>query len=130
MAEPLTAPALTQRVTLVDRRRAPPISGEFTVKHMALIAAALSLALGSTPAWAQPSEGIPPPNPELNSRTVRVSDLDITSAAGARRLANRIKAAARDVCEGDSALARTTPDFHQCVEDTIARAAAELGAPW
>jgi UrcA family protein len=96
---------------------------------MAFIAAGLSLALSFTPACAQPSELLAYQDGALNSRTVRLSDLDLTSVAGAKRLANRIKATARDVCEGDSALARTTPDFHQCVEDTIARAAAKLDAP-
>lgn len=94
----------------------------------AMIATALSLALTSTAAWAQPSAPFHR-DPALNSRAIRVSDLDLTSVAGARRLANRIKAAAQDVCESDSVLANATPAFHHCIEDTIAQAAARVDSP-
>jgi UrcA family protein len=92
-----------------------------------MIAAAVCLALPSSAAWAQALKPFPQ-DATLNSRAIRVSDLDPTSAAGARRLANRIRAAAQDVCEG-GVLASATPSFHHCVEDAIARAAAMSDAP-
>ena len=60
------------------------------LKPILFAAASLAAAVTSSPVFAKPA------NVEI--RTVRYADLDLSSAAGQRRLEQRIQAAVRDVC--------------------------------
>jgi UrcA family protein len=67
---------------------------------------------------------------EVPSRVVHFSDVDLRSPAGAAVLYERIRQAARAVCEahgpGDlSSLAR----FHRCIAEATARAIVDVNAP-
>ena len=64
------------------------------------------------------------------SKTVRYSDLDIATPAGAKTLYSRIRAAARDVCElssnGDPLLRLAD---HACIDTAIDNAVRKVDAP-
>ena len=67
---------------------------------------------------------------DVRTRVVQFADLDLTRSAGVMVLYARIKSAARQVCEpindrdvGASQAAR------KCVEESIARAVADVNAP-
>jgi UrcA family protein len=66
---------------------------------------------------------------DVVSRTLKYSEADLHSAAGAQRLAARITYAADYVCGGDSLLLRFTPSFKRCRRAAAQRAAARLNAP-
>ena len=80
----------------------------------ALSVSALLLAAWSVSAVAGPNRG-----GELSTRTVRVSDLDLSTAAGAQTLYKRISWAARAVCFESSPVGA----MHECrarlIEDTV-----------
>ena len=84
----------------------------------------IALALASVSAVA--SAG----GPAESSRTVAFADLDLTRAAGAAVLYQRIRAAALEVCrpllERDLTFAAHS---RSCVQDAIARAVNEVNAP-
>jgi UrcA family protein len=66
----------------------------------------------------------------LPSKTVRYSDLDISSPEGAKALYHRIRAAARDVCErsiGGDAVLRVAENA--CVDTAIDNAVRKVDAP-
>jgi UrcA family protein len=102
--------------------------GGIAMARTAVVAVAMSLALGATASHAQSAEPAADGRADVNHRTVRITDRDLSSAAGARRLALRIKVAAIDVCGGDNAMVRASPAFHDCVRGAVARAEANLGA--
>ena len=58
-------------------------------------------------------------------KVVGFADLDLTRPAGAQQLYRRIKYAAHDVCETFDRLGYNP----SCVDQAIARAVAEVGAP-
>ena len=99
------------------------------MKDVAMIAALFSLAFCGAAASAQPSAPGASPGAEINSCTVQLTPLDLTSRDGPRQLALRIRSAAEDVCDGKNVLTRSTRGFHDCVRDAMRRAAASLGAP-
>ena len=85
--------------------------------------AAITLAAAAGAASAQPT-------PEGGVR-VRVADLDIRTAYGARILLARIKWAAGQAC-GDQPLLNDLGErlrFRQCREDAVERAVLKLDAP-
>ncbi|HTV95824.1 MAG TPA: UrcA family protein [Steroidobacteraceae bacterium] len=67
---------------------------------------------------------------EVPSKVVRFSDLDITRSDGAKALYNRIRAAARDVCEQSTG---TDPIMREagkaCIEKAIDKAVKDVNAP-
>jgi UrcA family protein len=63
------------------------------------------------------------------TRTVRHADLDLSTSAGAKAMARRIRSAANFVCGGDNRLRFGAPGFIDCRKRATARAASELGAP-
>jgi UrcA family protein len=65
------------------------------------------------------------------SKTVRYSDLDISSEAGARSLLSRIRRAANYVCSGGDWVIQMNRGaaFQACVQRSSSRAVAELGNP-
>ena len=93
----------------------------------------LSLALGASIATAlaavAPATAAPPSDPRIQvvSETVRYTDLDLNTTAGARRLAFRIQMAANRVC-GQIYL-RGSDDLPPCHRAAIVRAVAGLDAP-
>jgi UrcA family protein len=63
-------------------------------------------------------------------QTVRFHDLDLSSPAGARRLAFRIRVAARELCGApNTAIAQTGMAFDPCVKQAVEDAAARLDNP-
>jgi len=96
-----------------------PIRTKF---YAALYCAFGAGALGALPTSAQ-AEDVP-------SKTVKFQDLDITKPAGAKTLYERIRAAARDVCDlstsGDPIL---KPATHACIETAIDNAVRKVNAP-
>jgi UrcA family protein len=81
---------------------------------------ALLLLLGvSTAAIAAPIRA-----PEVATRTVRIADLDLTTAAGVQTLYGRIKEAARIVCRHE--LFRLE---HECRARAIENAVKDVGSP-
>jgi len=65
------------------------------------------------------------PPDDVRREVVRFADLDLTRPAGAQELYQRIRYAARNVCETYDRLGRN----RGCIEQSIARAVAEVGAP-
>ena len=70
-------------------------------------------------------------NTQRRSETVRFADLDITSAAGARLLFQRLTTAAAHVCRdpGPSRVPDLTLQRDQCRERAIGDAVATVAAP-
>ena len=95
----------------------------------ATIIASIGLAFFATSSWAQSTGLGSSPAPEVNSRTVRLADLDLSSEQDVKRLAFRIRVAATDVCGGNNPLILASSDFHDCIRDTMARTAARLAIP-
>lgn len=60
-------------------------------------------------------------------RVVRYEDLDLTEAAGAESLHQRIRSAARDVCGFGSAPLVLMGEVRKCVDDAVARAVLKVG---
>jgi UrcA family protein len=91
------------------------------MKHLATsLIGALTLCAVAPAAFAAA-----PPD-DLRRQVVSYADLDLTHPAGAQELYHRIRYAARDVCETSNY--RLGPD-RRCIEQAIARAVAEVGAP-
>jgi UrcA family protein len=63
------------------------------------------------------------------SRNVKLGDLDLHTAAGAKRAAFRIELAAASACGGDYGLSRQESDFIPCETAAIDRAVTKLGSP-
>lgn len=83
-----------------------------------------SAAVGTPWTSAQASEQPPP------SKTVKFSDLDIQTVAGAKILYHRIRVAANQVCEPivhDPALREATPG---CINTAIDNAVKKVNAPY
>lgn len=91
-----------------------------------VFAATLALTAMGGIAHARPALPFDAPEP---SQTVRYDDLDTSSPTGARRLAFRIRVAARVVCGGNDPVIVTGVGFDDCVNHSVARAAAQLGNP-
>ncbi|HEX5379582.1 MAG TPA: UrcA family protein [Phenylobacterium sp.] len=90
-----------------------------------LATCALGLAT-VTPAFAAPSA-----DDDLSSRVVAVSDLNLSSSAGAEVALNRLSAAARAVCDsGASTLDLRAMAFEKnCRRDSLNSAVRQLNAP-
>ena len=91
--------------------------------------ALLAILLGTLSACADVYAA--PPGYEVATRTVKYGDLDLTRSAGAASLYSRIQYAANAVCEpAVSSIPRESilPTRH-CVEQSIARAVADVNAP-
>jgi UrcA family protein len=71
------------------------------------------------------------PGNAVATRRVKFGDLDVTRSAGAATLYSRIQRAAREVCEpGFASGAREVILLtHRCMEQSIARAVADVNAP-
>ena len=82
------------------------------------------LALGAAAAGPAPPPGEP-------SVAVRLSDLDLTSRAGAKAALRRIRDAAREVCgdESDVRLLGRQALYRACVQSAAERAAAASRSP-
>lgn len=81
---------------------------------------ALLLSFGvSTSAFAAPIRA-----PEVATRTVRIADLDLSTAAGVQTLYGRIKEATRIVCRHE--LSRLE---HECRARAIENAVKDVGSP-
>ena len=90
--------------------------------------AALALATVSVAAKAQTPSS--PFDNALAAQTVRFGDLDTSSSAGAKRLAFRIRGAARAVCGGnDLPVIVMSQGFDNCVHGAIERAATKVDNP-
>ncbi|HEY4971667.1 MAG TPA: UrcA family protein [Steroidobacteraceae bacterium] len=91
----------------------------FTVIYCLLVAA-----------WASTLVATAGAEESLPSKTVRYSDLDISKPEGAKALYQRIRAAARDVCDlsiaGDPVLRAAT---QACVDTAIDNAVRKVDAP-
>lgn len=92
----------------------------------------VSLAAAALPFLATPSRAAAPgPGEEAVAVTVQFGDLNLHSRAGIDRLYERIIAAAKTVCGGDS---DTRPlenwsRFRMCTRQSSARAVAAVGIP-
>jgi UrcA family protein len=90
------------------------------MKHLATsLIGALTLCAVAPAAFAAA-----PPD-DVRRQVVSYADLDLTRPAGVQELYQRIQYAARDVCDTYD---RLRPD-RRCIEQAIARAIAEVGAP-
>lgn len=90
------------------------------MKHLATtLIGALTLYSVSPAGFAAAAPG------EVRRQVVRFADLDLTRPAGARELYQRIRYAARNVCETYDHLGRD----RDCVEQAIARAVGDVGVP-
>ncbi|MDE2050905.1 MAG: UrcA family protein [Gammaproteobacteria bacterium] len=91
-----------------------------------------SLAAASLPFLTSPCQAAAPTTAEEPAAiTVRFGDLNLHSRAGIDVLYQRIAAAARDVCGGDTNT-RSLADWSQsrlCRQQSIARAVATVGIP-
>jgi UrcA family protein len=108
-----------------------------------VLASALGLALAATAgpaAFAQPlareivvDSPMPlQPGHELRHATVKFSDLDINTEAGARTLVGRIRGAARRVCAPEphsSASLRDRQNFRDCRAGAMSTTVAQLNNP-
>jgi UrcA family protein len=98
------------------------------ISHNLALAAALGCAVLSSAADAQ-IIGPSAYGSEAAHQTVRFGDLDLTTDAGAKRLAFRIRVAAQTVCDGAIANVRFGTGFDGCVKTAIQQAAAQLKNP-
>ena len=91
--------------------------------------ALLAILLGPLSACADVHAA--PADYEVATRTVKYGDLDLARSAGAATLYSRIQNAANAVCEpGISSNARESMlRTRHCVEQSIARAVADVNAP-
>lgn len=81
--------------------------------------AILAAALGAAAVFAAPAAAEAPA-----TVAVKYSDLNLSTDAGQRQLERRIDAAARSICEVDSALTGTrlqSTEARKCYQDTRAR---------
>jgi UrcA family protein len=105
-----------------------------SLKPGILAATALALTLLGPAAWGK--------DPERKTQVigkvhVELRDLDLTTAADARTLLERLKQAAYRACGGDPKLHnsyRTRPEqtvrvYEECREDAVKRAIDQIGAP-
>jgi UrcA family protein len=90
--------------------------------YFAILAAAFATTLAGASIAADLDDG---PAPSL---AVRYSPQELTTAAGARRVALRIEAAANQACGGDNVLTSTGPAFAQCRVNAEAAAADQVGS--
>lgn len=91
-----------------------------TSLRSALSVSALLLAGWSASALAAPGH-----TDKLATRTVRVSDLDLSTAAGARTLYERISWAVRAVCYESATLS----EMHECRAKLIDDTVKSVGSP-
>jgi UrcA family protein len=76
------------------------------------------------------SAAAPSPLDSSRERVVSFADLDLTRAADAKKLYQRIRAAAREVCWMPGLGAVMASEFRRnCVKDATARALAQVDAP-
>ena len=83
-------------------------------------------------AFAQETSAKPvDPEAITYSRTVRYSDLDLSTEAGAKALLTRIRRAANLVCNGNDWRAPMTRSygFRSCVQAAQSKAVADVGSP-
>jgi UrcA family protein len=91
--------------------------------------ALLAILLGPLSACADVHAA--PVSYDVATRTVKYGDLDLARGAGAATLYSRIQNAARAVCE-PALTSRAWESIlvaHRCVEQSIARAVADVNAP-
>jgi UrcA family protein len=86
-----------------------------------LIVTVIAAALVAGSAAAQPALS--------NAVHIKVTDADLHTPAGARKLAFRIRVAAYKVCEGGLPHGREAADFDTCRQTAIQRAIAGVDAP-
>ncbi len=70
-------------------------------------------------AWSASAVAAPHRSDKLATRTVRVSDLDLSTAAGAQTLYERISWAARAVCIESAPLGEMRACRAKLIEDTV-----------
>jgi UrcA family protein len=95
----------------------------------AVPAALVAILFGSLSACADVHAA--PAGYDVATRTVKYGDLDLARTAGAATLYSRIQNAARAVCEPaiSSSVRESILLAHRCVEQSIARAVADVNAP-
>jgi UrcA family protein len=86
-----------------------------------LVATAIFVVLAASPSMVSAAD------PSFASRTVRFTDLNISSPSGAHALYMRILAAAQVVCSYDSFA--TDAEKARCVRDAIADAVTTINQP-
>jgi UrcA family protein len=93
----------------------------------AFVSATLVFTLACGAASAMPASS----SPDVPSRVVRYSDLDITRTSGAAALYARIEAAARSVCQPAFGFPETRMEgeLRKCQRQAIDRAVNDVNAP-
>ena len=94
------------------------------IRTLILVSTAALAVAGS--AWAQdPDPGAAP------SVSIRYTDLNLASDAGAGAMLSRIQAAASTACAGspDTMMLGRRQIYEKCRRETVARAVAQLNAP-
>jgi len=92
--------------------------------HTICAAIFLAAAAAATPAIAMPVA-----NPDFAAVTVSTADLDLSSAGGVAALKQRIRQAAKTVCEAANAPAAFSPDaVRACRIDSMQRARSDVMA--
>lgn len=80
---------------------------------------ALSISTLLLAGWSASAFGAPDRNDRLATRTVRVSDLDLSTAVGAQALYERISWAARAVCLESAPFSAMHTCRAKLIEDTV-----------
>lgn len=91
--------------------------------YSAILAASFATTLAGVAIAADLDDG------PARALTVKYSSQDLATAAGARRLALRIEAAANEACGGDNVLTSTGAAFAQCRVNAEEAAADQIGSP-
>ena len=96
----------------------------FNIRAIALTLVAGAALAVSAPAFAQTASNAP-------AITIAYSDLEASSAAGARSLAARIKTAATTVCGGEPDIHQLAEHsrFSQCRDEAVSKAVRQVGSP-
>jgi UrcA family protein len=89
--------------------------------HAAIYCVLGTAALGALSTSAQAED-------QPRSKTVKFADLDIQTPEGAKVLYQRIRVAARSVCEDGDPILRAAE--YQCVEKAIDNAVKKVNAPY
>src|SRR5271154_4745187 len=93
-----------------------------------ILPAALAIAAIAGAAQAQSAGPFSYGADNSSRQLVRYSDLDLSTPAGAQRMAFRMKVTARDLC-GDSPITRIGTGFDACVKSAVEEAAIRLNQP-
>lgn len=89
----------------------------------------ISLALAGATLYAATAQAQAPEAREVHTLTVKYSDLNLTSAAGATQLYNRIRGAARFVCGEEGRRLEEQMVWNDCFHTSVSNAVSAVHSP-